>query len=180
MEELGLAVENTVVRLAFGEAAFELGPAEIVAQVHPGFEPGKLAEVRYVEGRAEDSYFSCGHSETRGQLVRCVRRRGLPRVDDLGCAGTRPGQREARGGRGGYGVEHQRGDHPELTAARSSERPEQVRLPLRIASHHPTIGENDRRGDQTVTRQSVPPAEQPEPTAESQPGDPDSRPAARR
>src|SRR3954447_7094408 len=30
MEELGLAVENTVVRLAFGEAAFELGPAEIV------------------------------------------------------------------------------------------------------------------------------------------------------
>src|SRR3954454_12501021 len=31
MEELGFAVENAVVRLAFGEAAFELGPAEIVA-----------------------------------------------------------------------------------------------------------------------------------------------------
>src|SRR5690606_42129251 len=59
-----------------------------------------------------------------------------------------------------YGGELQRGDDSELSAARTTERPEQLRLVRIVAVHHAAVGQYDLCSDQAIAGQSVLSSEQ--------------------
>ena len=75
-----------------------------------------------------------------------------------------------------HGGEDELGHDAEAASARAFQRPQQVGVVVGVDD--PAVGQHDRGGDQLVARQPVLAAEDADPTAERQAGDPDRRPAA--
>jgi hypothetical protein len=85
---------------------------------------------------------------------------------------------EDRRRRRGEGAEHQRGDNAEVAAAGTAQRPKQLPVMVLVAFDNATVRQNDLCPEQVVAGQAVLPAEDPQPAAEGQAGDPDGGTAA--
>lgn len=115
--------------------------------------------------------------EVDGELVRGVRCPRLPCGHDLFDGDVGPPRLHACGQRLRDGGELQRGDDSELSAARTAERPEQLRLVRIVAVHHAAVGQYDLCSDQAIAGQSVLSSEQADAAAEREAGDADGRSA---
>jgi hypothetical protein len=103
---------------------------------------------------------------------------GLPGLHHRSGRGRWPGQLEDRGRGRGEGAEDQGGDHPEVATAGTAQRPEQLPVVVLVAVDDATVGQDDLRPEQVVAGQAVLAAEDPEPAAEGEAGDPDRGTAA--
>jgi hypothetical protein len=75
-------------------------------------------------------------------------------------------------------VEDEGGDHAEVATSGPAQRPEQLLVVVLVALDHPTVGRDDLGPEQVVAGQAVLPAQDPQPAAEGEAGDPDGGTAA--
>src|SRR5919106_4199091 len=111
--------------------------------------------------------------QARRQLLRGGRRPRLPGVDRRGCLGGGPRHVEVRRGWRWDGPERERGHHAEVAGTGSAERPEQILFVMLVALDDPAVRQDDLRPEQVVGCQPVPSPDDPEPSPEREPGDPD-------
>ena len=111
------------------------------------------------------------------ELVRPVRRPGLPARHHPRRLRPRPGQVEGARRRRRRGPERERGDHAEVPAAAALTGPEQVAVLLRagVDVQHRSVGGDDLHLLQAVAGQTVGPRGHADAAAERQPGDADGR-----
>jgi hypothetical protein len=121
-----------------------------------------------------------GQAQGGVELLGRVGGEGLPGPDHRSRRGRRPDQVEDRGRRRGEGAEHQRGDHAEVAAAGAAQRPEQLPIVLLVTVDDAAVRQDDPRPEQVVAGQAVLAAEDPQPAAEREAGDPDRGTAAGR
>jgi hypothetical protein len=112
------------------------------------------------------------------ELVGCGGCPGLPGRHHRGGGGRRPGQLEDRGRGRGEGAKDEGGDHAEVAAAGAAQRPEQLPVVVLVAFDDAPVRQDDLHPEQAVAGQAVLPAEDPQPAAEREAGDPDGGTAA--
>jgi hypothetical protein len=78
----------------------------------------------------------------------------------------------------GDGAKDQGGDHAEVATASAAQRPEQLLVMVLVAFDHATVRQDNLRPEHVVAGQAVLPAQDLQPTAEREAGDPDRRTAA--